>query len=545
MAKIDKLYKSMGLPMNIKRGNPWPLDVSSLWYSYDEMKAYAEDAAGVAYVGQILALVDETNNSAEAYIIADATGRLEPVGAGPLVDEKTIEIDTDSNALMLKDFGKRFYKYVPEEKDPETGEVLIEASYRLVEVSDLYPWKAGLELRVASEDGEFVLGWYEPNPTTIEGVNNQIAGIQITVSDLQQVVTGINAELGNPAEEGKEATGVYAELEKKANAADVYNQAETEALIAEAVAAADHLQRKIVTSYTDIQTFIDEKGATEAAKYIFMVPEADSTADGNVYEEYMVIGGVIEVVGKWATDLSDYVTSESLEETLEGYVTTGALTTALSSYAKEADLNSLEGSVASLEAAIAGKVDKVEGHTLISQEDLDKLHNLSVSGEENYVKSVTADFAVSASGELSLNKDALDLSNNDDFKELSGNLATLEGNIGTINSNLTALETSIGTNASAIEALQGAQASMNQAVEKNKTDIANLVKTTDDLASSLNTLSQSVSTNTGDIANIQAALNSYVLQSVYDKDIAEIRDILTWKTLEEPAAEQQVLLSSI
>ena len=537
MAKIDKLYKSMGLPMNIKRGNPWPLDASSLWYSYDEMKAYAEDAAGVAYVGQILALVDETGNTAEAYIIADATGRLEPVGAGPLVDEKTIEIDTDSNALMLKDFGKRFYKYVPEEKDPETGEVLIEASYRLVEVSDLYPWKAGLELRVASEDGEFVLGWYEPNPTTIEGVNNQIAGIQTTVSDLQQVITGINTELGNPAEEGKEATGVYAELEKKANAADVYNQAETEALIAEAVAAADHLQRKIVASYTDIQTFIDEKGATEAAKYIFMVPEADSTADGNVYEEYMVIGGVIEVVGKWATDLSDYVTSESLEETLEGYVTTGALTTALTPYAKEADLNSLEGSVANLEAAITGKVDKIEGHSLISQEDLDKLHNLSVSGEENYVKSVTADFAVSASGELSLNKDALDLSNNDDFKELSGNLATLEGNIGTINSNLTALETSIGTNASAIEALQGAQASMNQAVEKNKTDIANLVKTTDDLTSSLNDLSQSVSTNTGDIANIQAALNNYVLQSVYDKDIAEIKDILTWKTLEEPAAE--------
>ena len=537
MAKIDKLYKSMGLPMNIKRGNPWPLDASSLWYSYDEMKAYAEDAAGVAYVGQILALVDETGNTAEAYIIADATGRLEPVGAGPLVDEKTIEIDTESNALMLKDFGKRFYKYVPEEKNPETGEVLIEASYRLVEVSDLYPWKAGLELRVASEDGEFVLGWYEPNPTTIEGVNNQIAGIQTTVSDLQQVVTGIDAELGNPAKGAEKATGIYAELEKKANAADVYNQAETEALIAEAVAAADHLQRKIVASYTDIQTFIDEKGAAEAAKYIFMVPEADSTADGNIYEEYMVIGGVIEVIGKWATDLSDYVTSESLEETLEGYVTTGALTTALTPYAKEADLNSLEGSVANLEAAIAGKVDKIEGHTLISQEDLDKLHNLSVSGEENYVKSVTADFAVSESGELSLNKDALDLSNNDDFKELSGNLATLEGNIGTINSNLTALETSIGTNASAIEALQGAQASMNQAVEKNKTDIANLVKTTDDLTSSLNDLSQSVGKNTGDIANIQAALNNYVLQSVYNKDIAEIRDILTWKTLEEPATE--------
>ena len=139
MATIDKLYKSMGLPMNIKRGNPWPLDVSSLWYSYDEMKAYAEDAKGVAYVGQVLALVDEENNTATAYIIADATGTLKQVGAGPVVDNKTIFIDEESGELGLKDFEKRFYKYVPEEIDPETGNVLKEATYKLTEVDENNP----------------------------------------------------------------------------------------------------------------------------------------------------------------------------------------------------------------------------------------------------------------------------------------------------------------------------------------------------------------------------------------------------------------------
>ena len=517
MAKIDKLYKSMGLPMNIKRGNPWPLDVSSLWYSYDEMKAYAEDAKGVAYVGQILALVDETNNSAEAYIITDATGRLEPVGAGPLVDNKTIEIDSESNELILKDFGKRFYEYVPEDKDPETGEVLVEASYRLVEVNDSNPWKAGLELRVASENGEFVLGWYEPNPTTVEGINNQVAGLQSTVTDLQQSVTNL----------GKEDEAIRAEVAKKANSEDVYNKADTEALVYEAVAAADHLQRKIVTSYTDIQTFIDEKGATEAAKYIFMVPEADSTADGNVYEEYMVIGGVIEVVGKWSTDLSGYVTTESLTTTLGDYVTTSGLTTTLASYAKTSEVEEVNEAIADLQVAVAGKVDQKTGFDLISLEDLEKLHNLSVSGEENYIKSVTIDFAVSESGELSLNKDALDLSKNTTVQDIASDLADVEVTVGTINENLASLETAIGTQASSIEALQSAQAKMQEAVNKNKEDISGLTGTVGTLTDNLNTLSETVGKNTEAITDIEVALNNYVLQSVYDKDIAEIRDILT------------------
>ena len=154
MAKIDKLYKSMGLPMNIKRGNPWPLDASSVWYSYDEMKAYAEDAKGIAYVGQILALVDE-NNIAEAYIISDDKGTLKPVGSGVVVDNKTIMIEEE--VIGLKDFGKRFYKYVPEVKNDE-GTITKEAGYELVEVSETNPWVAGLEPRVVSEDGQFVLG---------------------------------------------------------------------------------------------------------------------------------------------------------------------------------------------------------------------------------------------------------------------------------------------------------------------------------------------------------------------------------------------------
>lgn len=530
MAIIDKLYKSMGLPMNIKRGNPWPLDASSLWYSYDEMKAYAEDAEGVAYVGQVLALVDEEKGTAEAYIIADANGTLKPVGAGPVVDGKTIMIEEESDALGLKDFGKRFYKYIPEIKDEETDEVLAEASYMLTEVSEANPWAAGLEPRVVSENGVLVLGWFEPNPTTIEGVNNQVSSIQSSVADLQSVTQNLLEEIGAPLTDGVPASGLYAELDKKANTEDVYTKEDVLALINEAVSAADHLQRKIVTSYADITTFIDEKGAEEAAKYIFMVPE--EIAEGNAYEEYMVINGVIEVVGKWSTDLSDYVTSEGLETALASYVSNDALTTKLAGYATVGVTNALSGDIAEVVTLLDGKVDKEEGYSLISDKQLEKLEALDINGEENYVKTVSSVFSV-VDGELRLNLGNLDLSENEGFSDLSDRVAALNDelsgvktSIGTINSNISNLETTIGENSAAIEALD-------TTVKAHANKIGALEAKDLSLEESLAALTTSVNKNKDDIATVVSELSNFVAKSSYEKDMAEIKDILTWKDMEE------------
>ena len=540
MATIDKLYKSMGLPMNIKRGNPWPLDASSLWYSYDEMKAYAEDAAGVSYVGQVLALVDEEKNIATAYIIADANGTLKEVGSGPIVDNKTIIIDEESDELGLKDFGKRFYKYIPEVKDEE-GNVIVQSGYELTEVSTNDPWVAGLEPRVVSENGEFVLGWFEPNPTTIEGVNNQVSGLQTTLNDLQQVLTGLESEVGSPADGSTQSTGLYAALDKKANAADVYTKTEVDSAIAVSITNADHLRRKIVTSYSDITQFIDEKGADEASKYIFMVPEEDTTADGNIYEEYIVINGVIEVVGKWATDLSGYVTSDALDTKLEDYITSTGLDTKLESYVTESELSTqLTEYVtdSTLAVSLSGKVNKEEGKRLITEEEAQKLASLDTAGEENFVKSVSDDFTVDTDGQLALNKDSLDLVNNQTIKDL---LAEINGIKGTANSNaasLSLLQQSLENNISAVESLQTSVGALQTAVETNKTDIATLKSGQTSLTDQLSALTNKVTTNETTIGNILANLNNYVLQENYNKDIAEIRDILTWKDMEETSTNE-------
>jgi hypothetical protein len=50
MAIIKKDSNFMGLPVNIARGNPIPLDKSEIWYSYDAMISYAQSDP-TAYVG--------------------------------------------------------------------------------------------------------------------------------------------------------------------------------------------------------------------------------------------------------------------------------------------------------------------------------------------------------------------------------------------------------------------------------------------------------------------------------------------------------------
>ena len=81
MAVIKKDGSSMGLPMNITRGNPIPIDNTSVWYSLQEAQEYAR--AGVtAYVGQRLSVVDENNNTTKVYVIANTTGDLIDISSG-------------------------------------------------------------------------------------------------------------------------------------------------------------------------------------------------------------------------------------------------------------------------------------------------------------------------------------------------------------------------------------------------------------------------------------------------------------------------------
>ena len=431
MAFIDKKENYMGLPMNIKRGNPIPLDDSSVWYSYDEMATYAQTGK-TAYVGQILSLVDESTDSATAYIILNEAGELLEVGSATLGDNKTITLD--SGVLGLKDFGSKYYAYVEESTNEETGET-IAAHYEEQEVDAEHPWKAGLEPKVVSEDGQFVLGWYEPNPTTIEGVNAQVTGIQTTVNDLtkktqdlDKEVDALVEEIGVPSQ-NKEgvvtpATGLYAELEKKVT------QEQVNTSIAEAIADAGHLKREIAESVEALEAKATEEGADQ---YIYMV------ANGDVYDEYMIINGKVEKIGDTKVDISgkvdkkegyDLVSNEdiaklqAIEAGAEKNIIQTVDGTAFGITNRQLTLNDIPVSkIINLQSLLDGKVSAEDGKQLMTAIESAKLAGIEEGAEKNFISSVSSDFTVTE-GQLQLNSITADKIS--DLQALLDNKVTVE-----------------------------------------------------------------------------------------------------------------------
>lgn len=182
-----------------------------------------------------------------------------------LPDNLTIS-KTEDNKLKLSNFGERFYVY-----DSQTSE------YVLTEVSEDYPWEVGLEPRVTTnENGEFILGWYQPSTADIDG-------LEAALSALSDKVDGIEGSIAELDIEGK---------------------------ISSAIAATSLLSYKIVDSKESIVPT-----AADAHKYIYMVK------NGNVYDEYMVVNGSVETIGDTAVDLSDYAKTSEVEAALETLAT--------------------------------------------------------------------------------------------------------------------------------------------------------------------------------------------------------------------------------
>lgn len=446
MAVIQKTGNFMGLPMNVARGNPIPLDKSEIWYSYEAMANYAKTDV-VAYVGQILGLVDETNRTAKAYIILNTDGDLQEVGAAVVTDGSSIVLNDDS-ALALKDWGKRYYRYVPAE-GVEGEEGYKEAGYVEQIVDADNPWIIGLEPKVASENGKLVLAWYQPNPTTIEGVTSQIAAIQTSVTNLQTTVGGMQDDI-----------------------ADRYTKEEADKKIADAIAAADHLQYKIVDSADDI-----DPETENADNYIYLVKNGDS------YDEYMVVEGSVEKVGNWAVDLSEYAKTSAVEE------------------------------------ALKGKVNAEEGKRLVSEEEIAEWNK----GEENYIKSVTEDFEVSAEGQLSLK----DISQS----KVTGLTEALEGFV----------QKEAGKVLSSNDFTDDEKqklADLNlQAITNNTNNISSLTTKVGNIEAAVNALDDQfvshpeLNTIVGDMSALIAASGKQ--ETTLVAEIMELQDRLTWGELDE------------
>lgn len=206
------------------------------------------------------------------------------------VDGKSLEIN-ESKILQLKDFGQHYYAY-----NSETGEYSSEV---------VNGFTTGLQPRVTMENGEFVIGWYQPNTKE--------------AADLSTAVDAINDKL-----DGIDST-VVSTIDTK---------------ISTAIAGLDHLSYTIVDSIDDIEDKI-EADATDAVKYIYLIADSDGTNDK--YDEYMVIKHIVkgnegeedkteysvEKIGNLDLDLSDYYTKTEAESAFATNTRVGTLETLL------------------------------------------------------------------------------------------------------------------------------------------------------------------------------------------------------------------------
>ena len=311
MATILNDAAYMALPMNIKRGNPIPLDTTAVWYNKTELETYAASGA-TAYVGQVLAYVNEAENTAKAYIIADTNGTLTEVGAATLGDNKTIVLE--EGTLALKNWGKEYYRWV-DAVGEEGKEGYVAGHHEKQVVDGTHPWIAGLEPKaVAGADGTFELAWYQPSTTTVEGLNS-------TVSSIRTTVEGITAALGDAETDGTirgDIADLKTEVAKKIDAAGgtmtgdltladgskAASETVVDTKIATAIGSAGHLKRLVVEQLPEV--------SAADVDTIYMVKDATVTT-GDAYKEYMVIDGAFAQIGDTSVNLEPYATTADVE----------------------------------------------------------------------------------------------------------------------------------------------------------------------------------------------------------------------------------------
>lgn len=427
MAKynLDKYTAAdgLGFPLNFRRGNPNPLDNSSVWASLEAAKNYAATDP-VAYVGQILTVVDHVNNVATVYAIQDEAGNLKKVGTSPVGDESTITVAGDGTVSLYGVSGLELTR-------TDDGGQITKITYQPLLV-----------------DGK--LTWVEPSSTTVEGLATEIQSLKTRVDTVESsnntAIEGINSKIGTVTE-GKTVVEMINDAKTEATYDDTALSGRVATIEGDYLKAADKtaIENKMATDIAAAKTEAIETVLGEAVpedfdtlKEIAAWIQSDTTASAqlvtrvtNIENDYLKgadkteLQGKIDALESFVGTLPEGATSTTviayIKEVVDGIK--------IGDYAKAADLTALTNRVKTLEdvgaekniinsvdteqftvdenrkltmkpiaidkvtglsAAIDSKVDKVEGSRLISSDEATKLEKLVLS----------ADGTVEISGEI-------------------------------------------------------------------------------------------------------------------------------------------------
>ena len=416
MAKynLDKYTSAdgLGFPLNFRRGNPNPLDNSSVWASIEDAQNYAATDP-VAYVGQILTVVDNVNGIATVYAIQDEAGTLKKVGTSPIGDESTITVDENGTVSLYGVSGLELTR-----TDGEGNITKINYQPLLV-------------------DGK--LTWVEPSATTVEGLATEIEALKTRVdsveSDNDTAITGINDKIGT-VPDGKTVVELINDAKTEATYDDTALSGRVAAIEDDYLKAADKtaIEAKMATDISTAKTEtiaaimgeagIDEKYDTLKEIADWILSDTTSSAElitrvTNIEKDYLkgtdktALQGDIDALETFVGTLPEGAAST----TVVAYIKEVVDALKIGDYAKAADLTTLTnrvqaledvgaeknviasvdeaqfavdaerkltlldiamGKVTGLSDALGGKVDKIEGYTLLSPTDKTKLDALVI-----------------------------------------------------------------------------------------------------------------------------------------------------------------------
>lgn len=335
---LDKLQNGAvwNTGVTFERTNPVPIEKYSIFSTLAEAQTYAFENP-VAYPGQTLAVVTDTNE-VTLYIVqagvATKEASLIEVGSATLGDGVSVELDTTSKTIKLKDFGKYYYREVVNTSTDEEGKEVTTITYE--KVAD---FKAGLEPKVRLTDGgTYELAWYEPSSITVEGLSNRINSLTETVGTVEGVATDAQSKATTNASEistlktdrdNHELRLDQAESDIK-TIQDTY--ATTEA-VEQLIGEQAHFTTQVVNTTADVT----ESGVLYLIK--------DPTAVGqDVYKEYLFIDGAPVCIGDTTTNLANYYNKTEVDDKLSGKANSADVTTSI---------NNLTQSISDVDAKFA------------------------------------------------------------------------------------------------------------------------------------------------------------------------------------------------
>lgn len=468
---------------------------SILGFDKESNKWIAMDIANLITISVMTGADSETDGT-EGLVPAPKAGmeklflRADGTWAAPTGDNLSIEV-IDSK-IQLKNFNNGYYSYVEPIKDLETGEILIPSSFEHREgfIEGLIPKSIRNEIT-----GNLELAWFEQSPEDIDELKSKIDIISKSVDGIDEALNSENGlvnkidNLQSQVGSSTERTGIYQEIDHKANSTDVYlkeetySQKEIETIVSKAVSEANHLKRKIVEEYIDIEIYVNTYN--DADQYIFMVPSGQED-QSNKYYEYIVLfdesreNYSIEKIGDWEVDLSDYVKTETFEQELNKKVSkkssviigedgqeTEVEWTLLSPEDQE-KLNSLViGEGGDIEISGTINADNIKGlgtwitrnknivDGLFSEVQSNKLDSIEQGAQVNFITNVSNEFTVNENKTLGLNSISI------------SKVGNLQNELNNINTEISSLKSVIADDLATKIELNAAVGDLNQIIAEN------------------------------------------------------------------------------